>query len=175
MTRSDENSPRRLRVFSLKTLLRHDVPVRTYLVNATSLSLVGGFIGSLLLYAAFPDSTAGEAVAQSFEQLTLVELVFALVVFAPAVETALLMVVLALVRRLVHGLGKMVILAAAVAALAHSSSVPGWGVGVFLPFCVFSAAGLVWWRRSLLHGAGMSALVHAAHNACLVPILLLDS
>ncbi len=96
--------------------------------------------------------------------------VFALAVFAPAVETlimgAVLLVLLNFVRPEVA-----VALSAIGWGIAHSMAAPIWGLVIWWPFLIFSTLFVTWRRRSLAMAFVVPMAVHGLQN--LLPALLL--
>ena len=89
--------------------------------------------------------------------------VFALAVFAPAVETLIMGAVLLLLLHLVRPE-----LAVAISAIgwgiAHSLVAPIWGLVIWWPFLIFSTLFVAWREKSLLAAFAMPAMVHAMQN-----------
>lgn len=94
-----------------------------------------------------------------------------LVLFAPSVETLLMLGPLLLLNRLV-GPQTAAIGSAALWGGLHSLSAPAWGLVAWWPFLVFSAI-LLFWRREgrLWRGAVLVFIIHAMQNA--VPFTLM--
>jgi len=99
-------------------------------------------------------------------------LLFALVVFAPVVETLIMVPPLLLLNRL-FGPTAAAILSAVGWAIAHSLQATLWGLIIWWPFFVFSSILLIWRRKSLATGMALVMAIHAMQNA--VPALLLFS
>lgn len=97
-------------------------------------------------------------------------LLFALVVFAPVVETLIMVPPLLLLNRL-FGATPAAILSAVGWGIAHSLSAPAWGLIIWWPFLVFSSILLVWRKKSLWTGMLLVMCIHALQNA--LPALLL--
>jgi len=95
---------------------------------------------------------------------------FALVGFAPAVETLIMGAVL-LVLLLFLSPSIAVIVSAIGWGVAHSLIAPVWGLVIWWPFLVFSTLFVAWRRRSLMLAFLIPACVHALQN--LIPALLL--
>ena len=96
--------------------------------------------------------------------------VFALAVFAPAVETLIMGAVLLLLLHFVRPE-----LAVAISAIgwgiAHSLVAPIWGLVIWWPFLIFSILFVTWRQRSLAMAFLVPMLVHGLQN--LLPALLL--
>ena len=100
-------------------------------------------------------SVGGQPQGPSFPQRGPL-LAFLLVVFAPLVET------LIMVPPLLSALGW---------AIVHSLQVPIWGLIIWWPFFIFSVVLLVWREKSLLTGMVIVTAIHALQNA--IPAVLL--
>ena len=98
-------------------------------------------------------------------------LFFLLVVFAPVIETLIMVPPLLLLNRL-FGSSAAILLSSLGWGVAHSLQAPLWGLIVWWPFLVFSAIIMVW-RDRLWVGMGLVMAVHALQNT--VPALLLLS
>ena len=87
-----------------------------------------------------------------------------LVLFAPSVETLLMLGPLLLLRRL-FGAGPAVVGSSALWGGLHSLSAPAWGLVAWWPFFIFSAV-LLFWRSHgrLWRGVGLVILIHALQN-----------
>lgn len=107
----------------------------------------------------FPEMSAGMAV-------------FALVFFAPIVETLIMGTVLLILNRL-FGFLPAVLLSSAGWGIAHSLQAPAWGLVIWWPFLIFSVSFLVWKQRGLGWAFLIPALVHGLQNAG--PALMLAS
>lgn len=95
------------------------------------------------------------------------------VAVAPVVETLLMGLLLALLRRLA-GPGPAAAIASGLAwGLMHSLAVPLWGVPTGWIFFVLSAAYLSWRECSLPHAIGVASAVHALNNATGLALALL--
>lgn len=139
------------------TLFRPERPVR-YLAVAWALSLGGSLLLTLVLSLVAPG-----AEQPLFPGPTALVL-FAIIVFAPALETALLALML---WPLNHWFGpaRATLAAAAVWGALHSTAAPVWGLVIWWPFLVFSVTILVWRRRvGWIGGWAMATGVHALQN-----------
>lgn len=143
-------------------------PKASYIVKAWLLTLIpslalaigGGWLFGLLF---------GEAQGPSFPQAGAM-LVFMLVVFAPVVETLIMVGPLLILNRL-FGPSAAAALSAAGWGIAHSLQAPMWGLVIWWAFFVFSAIILAWRKKSLITGILIVMCVHAMQNA--VPAALL--
>ena len=96
--------------------------------------------------------------------------VFALVVFAPAVETLIMGVVLLVLLWLLPP--SAAAFASAVGwGVAHSLVAPVWGLVIWWPFLVFSTLFVTWRSRSLALAFILPMCVHALQN--LIPALMI--
>jgi membrane protease YdiL (CAAX protease family) len=93
-----------------------------------------------------------------------------LVVFAPVVETLIMVGPLLILNRL-FGPSAAAALSAAGWGIAHSLQAPMWGLVIWWAFFVFSAIILAWRKKSLITGILIVMCVHAMQNA--VPAALL--
>ena len=87
----------------------------------------------------------------------------ALVVFAPVVETFIMVSLIWLFERILSP--ALAILASAAAwGIAHSVLAAGWGLVIWWPFLIFSALYVVWRQRGFWVGAGVVMATHALQN-----------
>ena len=128
-----------------------------YGVTAVAISLAGALALSVLVNAVFPSAESPQFPVSGWTFL------FAVVVFAPVLETAILAFVLEGLRRLFRP-WTAVLLSAAGWGIAHSSAAPTWGLVIWWPFIIFSLAYLTWRQRSFRAGFGMALAIHAAQN-----------
>jgi hypothetical protein len=89
--------------------------------------------------------------------------IFAIVVFAPAVETLIMGSVLLILLRFVRPVAA-VLISAIGWATAHSMATPVWGLVIWWPFLIFSTLFVTWRSRSVPAAFAMPAAVHALHN-----------
>jgi membrane protease YdiL (CAAX protease family) len=97
-------------------------------------------------------------------------LVFLMVLFAPVVETLIMVPPLLILNRL-FGPSPAAALSAIGWAIAHSLQAPIWGFVIWWPFFVFSTIILVWRKKSLVTGMLIVMAIHGMQNA--VPALVL--
>jgi hypothetical protein len=97
---------------------------------------------------------------------------FALVIFAPLVETLIMVAVLLGLLRLVSP-AKAVLLSALGWGVAHSLAAPAWGLVIWWPFLIFSTLFVAWRRQGFARAALLVAAVHGLHN--LLPALMVAS
>ena len=88
---------------------------------------------------------------------------FALVVFAPFVETLIMAAFLSLFLRFMRP-AYAILLSAAGWGIAHSLQYVGWGLVIWWPFLIFSTLYVVWRQRSVWAGIGVAAATHALQN-----------
>jgi len=129
-----------------------------YVATALAFSLAGSVLLSAAANALWP-RLEGPAFPVSG-----VPFLFAVVVFAPVVETAILAGVLEILCRLLSPWAA-VLLSAAGWGIAHSSAAPAWGLVIWWPFILFSLAYLIWRQRSFAAAYGVALAIHAAQNA----------
>lgn len=94
---------------------------------------------------------------------------FALVVFAPVVETLIMGAVLLALQLVVPG-WLAIILSAVGWGVAHSMLAPAWGLVIWWPFLIFSTLFVAWRARSLALAFAIPMAVHALQN--LIPATL---
>lgn len=142
-------------------------PKTAYVVKAWLLTLLPSLALAFVVGFLF-----GEEKGPDFGQPGYV-LFFLLVVFAPLVETLIMVPPLLLLNRL-FGTQPAIILSALGWAAAHSWQAPVWGLIVWWPFLIFSGILLIWRQEgSLARGMLIVMAVHGLQNA--VPALLLLS
>lgn len=95
--------------------------------------------------------------------------VFALCVAAPVLETAVMMLIFALLRLISTQPAFLVLGSATLWAALHATQAPVWGLTVFWPFCIFSICYLTWAPVSRWRAFWTTTALHALHNA--VPAL----
>ena len=101
------------------------------------------------------------------------KLLFMVTVFAPVLETLIMVPPLLLLDRL-FGPRVAVILSALGWAVAHSLAAPIWGLVVWWPFLIMSIVMLVWRaERGLLVAIAMVIAIHALQNGVAGAALLL--
>ena len=106
----------------------------------------------------------------AFEGLSPALVLFAVVIFAPVVETLIMGTVLLLLLRVVSP--TIAVLTSAVGwGVAHSLQVPMWGLTIWWPFLVLSTLFVAYRERSLVAAFALPAIVHAMQN--LGPALLI--
>jgi hypothetical protein len=99
-------------------------------------------------------------------------IIFAVVIFAPLVETLIMGTVLLLLLRFVRPT-VAVLISAAGWGVAHSLQIPIWGLTIWWPFLVLSTLFVAYRERSLLAAFAVPAIVHAMQN--LGPAVLIAS
>jgi hypothetical protein len=93
---------------------------------------------------------------------------FALVVFAPVVETFIMAGFITLFRMVMHD--DLAVLASAIGwGVAHSLEAAAWGLTIWWPFLIFSTLYVVWRQRSFGTAIVVVAATHGLQN--LVPAL----
>ena len=96
---------------------------------------------------------------------------FVVVVFSPAVETALLLLTLRLVQKTNFSAGTSAAAAAIIWGGLHAIVYPVWFFGTVWSFFVFSCAALAWRNKSRKHAYWAAALPHALVNAAAFGVL----
>jgi hypothetical protein len=121
-----------------------------------------------MILAMAASALAKDAAAPVFPQRG-VEAIFALVIFAPFVETLIMGAVLLLLLRFLRP--EFAVLVSAIGwGLAHASVAPVWGLVICWPFLIFSILFVTWRERSLMLAFLVPACAHALQN--LIPALL---
>lgn len=128
-----------------------------YVLRLWLLALIPSFLISGLVSLIFPGAKGPELVTEGPLPLLLI------IVVAPLLETLIMGGVVAVLRRFL-GFGPAVVLSALLWAIAHSLSAPIWGLVVWWPFLVFSAAFLVWKPSGWAPAIGIVTLAHAMQN-----------
>jgi len=98
--------------------------------------------------------------------------IFAVVVFAPVVETLIMGTVLLILLRFLPP-AAAIIVSAMGWGIAHSLQVPIWGLTIWWPFLVLSTLFVAWRDRSLWLAFGLPMAAHAMQN--LFPALAIVS
>lgn len=127
------------------------------------------FVLSFHLLVGLPDESPNENLSFSLADA------FGLIVFAPFVETLLLVPVLLLGLKFSKNTVLVACLVALVLSALHSMIHPLWGLFIFAPFVVFCIGFQVWQRNSTFEGAKVAFLIHALHNSYVIILMgLLD-
>ena len=129
-----------------------------YVVRLWLLALLPSLMLSGIVSLLVPDAEPPALVTEGSIPLLLI------IVVAPLIETLIMAAILLGLRRIV-GPTPAVLASALLWAAAHSLSAPVWGLIVWWPFLVFSAAFLAWRDRSLLTPIGIVTMAHAMQNA----------
>ncbi len=88
---------------------------------------------------------------------------FALVLFAPFVETLIMAALIWLFERFLktsHAIAGSAI----IWGIFHSTQAIGWGLVIWWPFLIFSTLYVVWRQRGFWTGIGVAAATHALQN-----------
>jgi len=120
--------------------------------------VIGGLIAAFAPQSAQPEFNVRGAFA-----------LFALVVFAPVLETLIMGGVLLVLVQLL-GPTAAVVASALGWGVAHSLAAPAWGLVIWWPFLIFSTLFVVWRQRSLAAAFAVPAVAHGLHN--LVPAVI---
>ena len=88
---------------------------------------------------------------------------FALVLFAPFLETLIMAGLIWLFERFLPTTGAIVVSAVVWGGL-HSAQAAGWGLVIWWPFLIFSTLYVVWRQRGFWIGIGVAATTHALQN-----------
>ena len=136
-----------------------------YVARTLALTLLPSLALSSLLGLLLPKAEAPDLETQGHVALLLI------VVAAPLIETLIMGAILLVLARFLPA-GAAALASAFLWAGAHSLSAPIWGLVVWWPFLVFSAAFLTWRRHSLLAAFGIVTVVHALQNGTGMLLLL---
>jgi len=127
-------------------------------VTAWATSFFPSILLSVLIAQIVPD-----AAHPDFGNASPALLMFAIVVFAPVVETLIMGSVLLILLRLLSPW--VAILISAIGwGVAHSSQVPVWGLTIWWPFLVLSTLFVTWRQRSLGLAFLLPMIAHAMQN-----------
>jgi hypothetical protein len=134
-------------------------PRRAWLAIPTGWALSIG--GSLALAAIFalllPQLKGPEFPMKGWPAL------FALVVFAPLIETLIMAGLIWLFERFLKT-AYAIAASAIVWGIFHSTQALGWGLVIWWPFLIFSTLYVVWRQRGFWTGIGVAAATHALQN-----------
>jgi membrane protease YdiL (CAAX protease family) len=133
-------------------------PRYDYVLRLWLLALIPSFAISGLVSLLMPSAEGPDLVTEGSLPLLLI------IVVAPLLETLIMGGILLALRRFV-GFGPAVVVSALLWAIAHSLSAPVWGLVVWWPFLVFSAAFLVLRQSGLLTAIALVTMAHALQNA----------
>ena len=122
-----------------------------------ALSILGSLLLAALFAALTPQLKGPEFPMKGWMAL------FALVVFAPLIETLMMAGLIWLFERVLPT--SAAILASAIAWGAfHSTQALGWGLVIWWPFLIFSTLYVVWRQRGFWTGIGVASATHALQN-----------
>jgi membrane protease YdiL (CAAX protease family) len=146
-------------------LFRADGRRGIYILKAWLLALLPSLVLAQLISSVLPDS--------QLPDLPPIDLLgfLALVVFAPMVETLLMVLPLLLLQRL-FGPGPAVLLSAVGWGIVHSLAAPMWGLVVWWPLLVMSIALLTWRERGIWVAMAVVVAIHALQNGFAATLLL---
>jgi hypothetical protein len=122
-----------------------------------ALSIVGSLILATIFATLTPQLKGPEFPMKGLPAL------FALVLFAPFIETLIMAGMIWLFERLLPTTGAIVASAIAWAAF-HSTQALGWGLVIWWPFLIFSTLYVVWRQRGFWAGIGVASATHALQN-----------
>ncbi len=153
-------------------LFRIGFPVRKYVLRMW----VIGFVPSVIL--AIVLSAAGVLTEESGPDLTgdlhPAVMFFAIVVLSPVLETLAMGVVLKLLSLLTKRRYILAATSCMVWAGLHSLASVPWGLTIVWPFFIFSCSYIAWRRRSWLHAACVTCVIHLLQNLPSGILLLVD-
>lgn len=134
-------------------------PRRAWLAipTAWALSIVGSLLLAALFAALTPQLKGPDFPIKGWPAL------FALVVFAPFIETLMMAGLIWLFERFLPTTGAIVGSAIAWGGF-HSAQALGWGLVIWWPFLIFSTLYVVWRQRGFWTGVGVAATTHALQN-----------
>ena len=122
-----------------------------------AMSIAGSLLLATLFSTLTPDLKGPDFPMKGWPAL------FALVVFAPFVETLIMAALIWLFERLMPT--QAAIAASAIAwGIFHSTQAVGWGLVIWWPFLIFSTLYVVWRQRGFWAGVGVAAATHALQN-----------
>ncbi len=98
-----------------------------------------------------------------------------IVVFSPVAETALLLVMLRLLRRAGLSPAAAALVAALTWGCLHALLFPMWFFGTVWSFFVFSCAALAWQGKSVAHAFWAAALPHATINGAIFGVVAIGA
>ena len=122
-----------------------------------ALSIVGSLLLAALFAALMPQLAGPEFPVKGWIAF------FALVLFAPVVETLIMAGLIWLFERVVPT-NWAIIGSAILWGLFHSTQAAGWGLVIWWPFLIFSTLYVVWRQRGFWAGVGVAAATHALQN-----------
>lgn len=134
-------------------------PRRAWLAIPTgwALSIAGSVLLAFLFSALAPNLKGPEFPMRGWPAL------FALVVFAPFVETLIMAGLIWLFERFMST--TRAVAASAIGwGIFHSTQALGWGLVIWWPFLIFSTLYVVWRQRGFWTGIGVAAATHALQN-----------
>lgn len=102
------------------------------------------------------------------------ELLFLLGVFAPLIETGMMMLIFGVLRWFTKREPILIAFSVVIWAVLHSTSHALWGVGIAWLFLLFSVCYLNWEKRSRSQAYLMTAAFHGLHNLFIAVLVLLD-
>ncbi len=141
----------------LPSVLRE--PRRAWLAIPTgwALSIIGSIVLATIFATLTPQLKGPEFPVKGWPA------VFALVVFAPFVETLMMAGLIWLFERVLPTTGAIVASSIAWGAF-HSTQALGWGLVIWWPFLIFSTLYVVWRQRGFWAGIGVASVTHALQN-----------
>ena len=139
-------------------LFRTDHVKARYLLRAWLLAFVPSIILSWLVAMALPAAEGPPLVIDGAAAVAIV------VLFAPFVETLIMVPPLLLLNRLL-GPGPAVLGSAIGWGIAHSLAAPIWGLVIWWPFLILSIAMLTWRQQGLVTAILMVFAIHALQNS----------
>jgi hypothetical protein len=146
--------------------IREPHNVALSVVTAWATSFFPSIALSLLISQVFPEAAHPEF------NLPPGLVIFAVVVFAPVVETLIMGTVLLILLRFLSPV-TAIIVSALGWGIAHSLQVPVWGLTIWWPFLVLSTLFVAWRERSLWLAFALPMVAHGMQN--LFPALLIVS
>lgn len=126
--------------------------VRAWLLALLPSILLSGLIGMLLPQARVPDIPTEGSVS-----------LLLLIVVAPLVESIIMGIALLGLTRFLEP-GKAVIASAILWGVVHSLSAPAWGLVIWWPFLILSAAFLTWRDKGFLTALAIVTVIHGLQN-----------
>ncbi len=122
-----------------------------------ALSILGSLALAAIFAALMPQLKGPEFPMKGWGAL------FALVLFAPFIETLIMAGLIWLFERFLPTAGA-IIASAIMWGVFHSLQAIGWGLVIWWPFLIFSTLYVVWRQRGFWAGIGVAAATHALQN-----------
>jgi hypothetical protein len=142
-----------------------------YILKAGLISFIGAVAFGFIVTSTF-DFSSHYTSDFSGDPFSIIDF-FGYVIFAPLVETAMMIPIIKLIRCVTVKFWAIVLLSAVVWSCLHSLLIPVWGIFTFIGFVIFSIAYLTWEKRSTKYAFWITVSIHSLHNllACTMGML----